>query len=142
MTLLWPRWQNVSKVRRTDNSSFLRSYIDVLSFVPVSTIEEVLALDPLSAYPDLYGNVGGTEWRRTTEIASDIYERCPGRAWIRNVTEHASTWKCELIPRRWSRAATLTRFLKQIDGTPSYHPHMLHLHGREVSSQHLLFSAL
>ena len=53
-----------------------------------------VTLDPLSEYPNP-GGVGGTEWYRTTEIASDIFERCPGREWIQNVTKYAHTWKCE-----------------------------------------------
>jgi hypothetical protein len=57
------------------------------------------SLDPLSTYPNP-GDVGGTEWYRTTQIASDLFERCPGREWIRNVTKYANTWKCEsgLLP--------------------------------------------
>jgi hypothetical protein len=55
----------------------------------------MLVLDPLSAYPDLVPGVGGIDWYRTTQIASDIFEHCPGRAWILNVTQHAPAWKCE-----------------------------------------------
>lgn len=64
----------------------------ILPNVPVAVIEEILALDPLYEYPDTDSG-GGTEWKRTTEIASDLFERCPGREWIRNVTKFAPTWK-------------------------------------------------
>jgi len=57
----------------------------------------MVALDPLSLYPDFDDDVGGSEWFRTTVIASDLFERCPGRAWVRNVTEYAPTWKCKTI---------------------------------------------
>lgn len=63
----------------------------VLPFIPLSVFEEIALLDPLSEFPDQ--GVGGTEWKRTTEIASDIFERCPGREWIRNVTQYSHTWK-------------------------------------------------
>ena len=65
-----------------------------LPFIPLNVFEEVAALDPLSEYPNP-GNVGGTERKRVTEISSDIFERCPGREWIRNVTKYANMWKCE-----------------------------------------------
>lgn len=65
----------------------------VLPFIPLPVLEEIAALDPLSLYPNTAG-VGGTEWKRTTEIASDILERCPGREWIRNVTKYSNAWKC------------------------------------------------
>jgi hypothetical protein len=71
----------------------LTEVVDVLPFVPLPVIEELLVLDPLSEYPNIY-NVGGTEWKRATEIASDIFKRCPGRAFIRNMTEYAPTWRC------------------------------------------------
>jgi hypothetical protein len=71
----------------------LTEVVDVLPFVPLPVIEELLVLDPLSEYPNIYG-VGGTEWKRATEIASDIFKRCPGRAFIRNMTEYAPTWRC------------------------------------------------
>jgi len=64
----------------------------VLPFIPLTTFEEMSSFDPLSTYPNP-GDVGGTEWYRTTQIASDIFERCPGREWIRNVTKYANTWK-------------------------------------------------
>lgn len=70
--------------------------VDVLPYVPLPVIEELLVLDPLSEYPNIYG-VGGTEWKRATEIASDLFERCPGRAFIRNMTQYAPTWRCELF---------------------------------------------
>lgn len=72
----------------------LNYVIVVIPFIPLAVFEEVVALDPLSLYPNP-GDVGGTEWKRTTEIASDIFERCPGREWIRNVTQYANTWKCK-----------------------------------------------
>jgi hypothetical protein len=73
------------------------------------------ALDPLSLYPDFDDDVGGTEWFRTTVIASDLFERCPGRAWVRNVTEYAPTWKCKPIQAlNTCPCALLTK--KQIDG--------------------------
>jgi hypothetical protein len=75
-------------------SSLLINRAVVLPFVPLSVIEELLVLDPLSEYPNPY-NVGGTEWKRATEIASDLFERCPGRAFIRNMTEYAPTWRCK-----------------------------------------------
>jgi hypothetical protein len=65
----------------------------VLPFIPLPVFEETVALDPLSLYPNTAG-VGGTEWKRATEIASDIFERCPGHEWIRNVTKYTNTWKC------------------------------------------------
>jgi len=61
-------------------------------FIPVAVFEEIAALDPLSEYPNA-GGLGGTEWKRITEITSDIFERCPGREWIRNVTKYTNTWK-------------------------------------------------
>jgi hypothetical protein len=74
----------------------LTNAADVLPFVPISVIEELLVLEPLSEYPNIY-SVGGTEWKRATEIASDLFERCPGRAFIRNMTEYAPTWRCEFL---------------------------------------------
>lgn len=65
----------------------------VLPFVSISTAVEILTLDPLSSSPNP-GNVGGTEWKRATDIASDIFERCPGIAFARNMTAHAPGWKC------------------------------------------------
>jgi hypothetical protein len=73
------------------------------------------ALDPLSLYPDFDDDVGGTEWFRTTVIASDLFERCPGRAWVRNVTEYAPTWKCKAIHALNTRLCALL-IKEQIDG--------------------------
>lgn len=86
----------------------------VMPFVPISVIEEILTLDPLSTYPDT-GN-GGVHWKRTTEIASDIFERCPGREWILNVTKVGPTWKCQYIVRI---ASGLKLTFAQIDGMQS-----------------------
>jgi carboxylesterase type B len=70
----------------------------VLPFVPLPVIEELLALDPLSLYPNRY-SVGGTEWKRATEIASDIFERCPGREFVRNMSLFEHAWRY-----RWNAA--------------------------------------
>lgn len=87
----------------------------MLPYVPLTTLEEMVALDPLSLYPDFDDDVGGTEWFRTTVIASDLFKRCPGRAWIRNVTEYAPTWKCEPI-QTLSTCPCALLIKKQIDG--------------------------
>ena len=58
----------------------------------------MLALEPLSVYPNTY-NVGGTQWKCTTEIASDLFGRCAGRAFIQNLTEYVPTYKY-----RWNAA--------------------------------------
>jgi hypothetical protein len=57
------------------------------------------ALEPLSDFPNTAG-VGGTQWKRATAIGSDLFEKCPGRAFIRNVTEYAPGWRCQyqIIP--------------------------------------------
>jgi len=65
-------------------------------------------LDPLSAFPDP-DLTGGTEWKRLTEIASDLFERCPGREWIRNVTQFSHTWKCKSGLRNPISLLTQTR---------------------------------
>jgi carboxylesterase type B len=70
----------------------------VLPFVPIPTILKLLALDPLATYPNPY-HVGGTEWKRATEIASDLFERCPGRAFARNMSLSKPVWKY-----RWNAA--------------------------------------
>ena len=70
----------------------------VIPFVPQSVIAELVQLDPLSAYPNIY-SVGGTQWKRTTEIVSDLSGRCPGRAFVRNMTQSQPTWKY-----RWNAA--------------------------------------
>lgn len=64
----------------------------VLPFVPQPVMAELLQLDPLSDYPNPYP-VGGTEWKRAAEIASDLFERCPGRAFVRNMTQSKPTWR-------------------------------------------------
>lgn len=69
-----------------------------LPFVPDPVLAGVLQLDPLSAYPNPYP-VGGIQWKRATEIASDVLERCPGRAFVRNMTQFESAWKY-----RWNAA--------------------------------------
>jgi hypothetical protein len=66
----------------------------VLPFVPLDVIKTLLVLEPLSLYPNRYP-VGGAEWKRATEIASDLFERCPGREFARNMTEFKPVWKCE-----------------------------------------------
>lgn len=66
----------------------------ILPQVPIPVVAEVMALDPLFEYPSTGAEIaGGIEWKRTTEIASDLFERCPGREWIGNVTKFAPTWK-------------------------------------------------
>lgn len=69
---------------------------DVLSFVPLPVIEELLAFDTLSEFPNPY-NVGGIDWKRATEIGSDLFERCPGRAFVRNMTQYAPSYMCKLF---------------------------------------------
>jgi hypothetical protein len=75
---------------------WLNNVTVVLPFIPLSVFEEIAVLDPLSAFPDP-DTTGGVEWKRTTEIASDLFERCPGREWIRNVTQYSHTWKCKSL---------------------------------------------
>lgn len=78
----------------------------VLSFVPLPTLLQLISLDALAAYPNPGpGVVGarladaGQEWKRATEIASDLFERCPGRAFARNVSLFRPVWKY-----RWNAA--------------------------------------
>lgn len=61
--------------------------------MPLSIVVKTVSLDTLAEYPDI--GVGGTEWRRATAIVSDIYQRCPSRAFAQNQTENG-VWKCEL----------------------------------------------
>lgn len=70
------------------------NFLVVLPFVSKETAAEILALDPLSESPNP-GGVGGIEWKRATDIASDMFERCPGIAFARNMTAHAPGWKCK-----------------------------------------------
>ena len=98
--------------------------------------EEVVVLDPLSLYPNP-GDVGGTEWKRATEIASDIFERCPGREWIRNVTKYANTWKCKSASScilfthahrrtdRWNAIIPLELAEAPWEHSKYYHPHLI-----------------
>jgi carboxylesterase type B len=81
----------------------------VLPFVPLPDIVELLGLDPLATYRNLYP-IRGTEWKHATEIESDLFERCPGRAFARNMTLFKPTWKY-----RWNAAlpAQIARVPKQ-----------------------------
>jgi hypothetical protein len=92
----------------------LNDLIGILPFIPLTVFKEITALDPFSTYPNP-GGVGGTEWKRSTEIASDIFERCPGREWIRNVTKYANTWKCKSLI---SCCPRLKLIYEKIDGMP------------------------
>ena len=87
----------------------------MLPYVPLTTLEEMVALDPLSLYPDFDNDVGGAEWFRATAINSDLFRKCPGRAWICNVTEYAPIWKCEPI-QTLSTCSCALLIKKQIDG--------------------------
>lgn len=88
--------------------SQLKNNAAVLPFIPLSVFEEIAVLDPLDAFPDP-DTTGGTEWKRLTEIASDLFERCPGREWIRNVTQFSHTWKCKSWLQDCNFLLTLTR---------------------------------
>ncbi|KAF8858473.1 alpha/beta-hydrolase [Acephala macrosclerotiorum] len=78
--------------------SILGLHQATLPFIDLAVFEKIVALDPLSVYPNTE-DVGGTEWKRVTEIASDIFERCPGREWVRNVTK----WNA-IIPAQLAEA--------------------------------------
>jgi hypothetical protein len=78
----------------------------VLSFVPLPTILQLLSLDPLAQYPNPGPSVvgarlanAGQEWKRATEITSDLFERCSGRAFARNMSLFKPVWKY-----RWNAA--------------------------------------
>jgi carboxylesterase type B len=78
----------------------------VLSFVPLPTIIQLLSLDTLAEYPNPGPSIvggrlsgAGQEWKRTTEIASDLFERCSGRAFARNMSLFRPAWKY-----RWNAA--------------------------------------
>jgi carboxylesterase type B len=78
----------------------------VLSFVPLPTILQLISLDTLAEYPNPGPSIvggrlenAGQDWKRTTAIASDLFERCPGWAFARNMSLFRPVWKY-----RWNAA--------------------------------------
>jgi carboxylesterase type B len=101
LTYLIPTTLNIS------SDTFLAGIARVvLPFVPLPTIIQLLALDTLADYPNPNSGPAGArledagmEWKRTTAIASDLFERCPGRAFARNMSLFKPIWKY-----RWNTA--------------------------------------
>jgi carboxylesterase type B len=75
----------------------------VLPFVSLPIISTLLSLDPLSTYPNPFTggrlSLAGKNWKRATVVASDLFEKCSGRAFAANMSLYQGVWKY-----RWNAA--------------------------------------